>query len=188
MRKYEGKTIDTIAEMMDVQPIDAMCNLLLENNGNVMRIGLHARLHRHVQRAYQHPLMLVGSDGWAMMPSGPLHVGYPHPRCYGTFPKVLGMYVRLMGLLSLEQAVQKMTAAPAQRMQLKDRGVLRKDMVADITVFNPHTIIDNATYWSPHQYSTGIEYVILNGHLVIDRGRHTEILAGQVLRFRSKLS
>ena len=120
--------------------------------------------------------------------SGPLHVGYPHPRCYGTFPKVLGMYVRLMGLLTLEQAIKKMTAGPAQRMRLSDRGVLRKEMAADITLFNPNTIIDNATYWRPHQYSTGIEYVILNGQLVIDRGQHTQVLAGHVLRFRSKLS
>jgi N-acyl-D-aspartate/D-glutamate deacylase len=73
-------------------------------------------------------------------------------------------------------------------MQLRDRGVLQKDMVADITLFNPHTIIDNATYWSPHQYSKGIEYVILNGQLVIDHGQHTEVLAGQVLRFSSALS
>lgn len=188
MRKYEGKTIDVIAEMMDVQPVDAMCNLLLENNGNVMRIGLHARNHRHVQRAYQHPLLLVGSDGWAMAPSGPLHIGFPHPRCYGTFPKVLGMYVRLMGLLTLEEAIRKMTSAPAQRMQLGDRGALRKGMAADITIFNPNTIIDNATYWQPHQYSTGIEYVIVNGQLAIDHGHHTGVLPGHVLRFQSKLS
>jgi N-acyl-D-aspartate/D-glutamate deacylase len=188
MRKYEGKTIDTVAEMMDVQLVDAMCNLLLENHGSVMRIGLHARRHRHVQRAYQHPLMLVGSDGWAMTLSGPLHIGYPHPRCYGTFPKVLGMYVRLMGLLTLEEAITKMTSASAQRMRLEDRGVVRKGMAADITIFNPKTIIDNATYWQPHQYPAGIEYVIVNGQLVIDHGQHTGTLAGQVLRFRSKLS
>jgi N-acyl-D-amino-acid deacylase len=147
-RKYEGKTVNEVADMMDVSLVDALCNLLIENKANVMRVGLHSRLHRNVKRAYQHPLMLVGSDGWAMAPYGALHVGYPHPRCYGTFPKVLGLYVRTMGLLTLEEAIKKMTWASAQRMLIKDRGAIREGMAADITVFDPETVIDNATYWS----------------------------------------
>jgi len=97
------------------------------------------------------------------------------------------MYVRMMGLLTLEEAVKKMTWASAQRMLIKDRGILRKEMTADITVFNPETVIDNATYWDPHQYPTGIEYVIINGEIVINRGKHTGALAGKVLRYKSKL-
>jgi N-acyl-D-aspartate/D-glutamate deacylase len=185
-KKYEGKTVNEVAEMMDVPLIDAFCNLLIENKANVMRVGLNSRLHKNVKRAYQHPLMLIGSDGWAMAPYGLLHVGYPHPRCYGTFPKVLGMYVRMMGLLTLEDAVKKMTWASAQRMLIKDRGALREGMAADITVFNPETVIDNATYRNPHQYSTGIEYVIVNGEITIERGEHTGALAGKVLRYQSK--
>lgn len=185
-RKYEGKTVNEVAEMMDVPLIDAFCNLLIENKANVMRVGLNSRLHKNVKRAFQHPLMLIGSDGWAMAPYGSLHVGYPHPRCYGTFPKILGMYVRLMGLLTLEEAVKKMTWASAQRMLIKDRGALRKGMGADITIFNPETVIDNATYWNPHQYPTGIEYVIVNGKITIERGEHTGTLAGNVLRYKSK--
>jgi N-acyl-D-aspartate/D-glutamate deacylase len=96
------------------------------------------------------------------------------------------MYVRLMGLLTLEEAVKKMTWASAQRMLIKDRGALWKGMSADITIFNPETVIDNATYWNPHQYPTGIEYVIVNGKITIERGEHTGTLAGNVLRYKSK--
>jgi N-acyl-D-amino-acid deacylase len=183
---YEGKTVNEVAEMMDVALVDAFCTLLIENQARVIRVGLHSRLHRDVTRAYQHPLMLVGSDGWAMAPEGPLHVGYPHPRCYGTFPKVLGRYVRLLGLLTLEDAVKKMTWAPAQRMLLEDRGALRAGLAADITVFNPETVIDNATYANPHQCPTGIDYVVVNGEIAVRRGESTGVLAGQVLRYRSK--
>lgn len=185
-KKYEGKTVDDVADLMDVSRVDALCNLLLENQGNVMRVGLRSRLHASVKRAFQHPLMLVGSDGWAMAPYGALRTGYPHPRCYGTFPKVLGLYVRLMGVLPLEEAIKKMTWASAQRMLLEDRGLLRPGMAADITIFNPATVIDNATYWDPHQYPTGIEYVIVNGAVTIANGEHTGELAGRVLRYRSR--
>jgi len=131
--------------------------------------------------------MLVGSDSWAMAPYGSLHVGYPHPRCYGTFPKILGMYVRLMGLFTLEEAIRKMTFASAKRMLLTDRGAIREGMTADITIFDPETVIDNATYRNPHQYPTGIEHVIINGEVVIEKGKHTGILAGRVLRYKGNV-
>ena len=185
-RKYEGKTLNEVSEMMDVNVVDAFCSLLLENRANVMYLSLHSRLHRDVKKAFQHPLMLVGSDSWAMAPYGPLHVGYPHPRCYGTFPKVLGRYVRHMGLLTLEEAIKKMTFASARRMLINDRGALREGMAADITIFNPETVIDNATYESPHQYPLGIEYVVVNGEVTIEKGEHTGTLAGRVLRYRSQ--
>lgn len=184
--KYEGKTLNEIADMMDLDLVDAFCILLMENKGNVMYVGLHLYTHRDVKRTYQHPLMLVGSDSWAMAPYGPLHVGYPHPRCYGTFPKILGRFVRQMGLLTLEEAIRKMTWGPAQRILIKDRGALCEGMAADITLFDPETVIDNATYWNPHHYPTGIEYVIVNGKVVIEKGKHTGALAGKVLRFQSQ--
>jgi N-acyl-D-aspartate/D-glutamate deacylase len=185
-RKYEGKTMNEISDMMDVDIVDAYCSLLLENKGNVMFLSLHSRLHEDVKRAFQHRLMLVGSDSWAMAPYGPLHIGYPHPRCYGTFPKILGRYVRQMGLLTLEEAIKKMTFASARRMLITDRGALRKGMAADITIFDPETVIDNATYENPHQYPLGIEYVVVNGKVTIKKDEHTGVLAGKALRYRSK--
>ena len=187
-RPYEGKTVHEVAAMMDVSLVDAFCTLLIENQAHVIRVGLHSRLHTDVIRAYQHPLHLVGSDGWAMAPEGLLHVGCPHPRCYGTFPKVLGRYVRLLGLLTLEEAVKKMTWGPAQRMRLTDRGAIRPGLAADLTVFNPATVIDHATYWQPHQCPTGIDYVIVNGEIAIRQGAPTDALAGHVLRYQSPVA
>ncbi len=186
-RKYEGKTINEVAHMMDVPIVDALCNLLIENSGNVMYVGLYSRDHRHVKRAYKHPLHLIGSDSWAMAPYGILHVGYPHPRSYGTWPKILGRYVREMRLFTLEEAIRKMTWGPAQRIQINDRGALLEGMAADITVFNPDTVIDNATYWNPHQYPDGIEYVVVNGEITIEEGENTGVLAGKILRYKSKV-
>ena len=165
---------------------DAMCNLLIENNGNAMGIRLYSRDHEQVKRAYQHPIHLVGSDSWAMAPYGLLNVGYPHPRSYGTWPKILGRYVREMRLFTLEEAIRKMTWGPARRIQINDRGALREGLAADITVFDPDIVIDNATYWNPHQYPDGIEYVVVNGEVIIEEGEHTGALAGRILRYKTK--
>jgi N-acyl-D-amino-acid deacylase len=172
-KKYEGLTLEQVSFLMDVDHVDTVCNLLIENEGKVMYVGLNIRKHRHVKRAFQHPLFVVGSDSWAMAPYGLMKVGYPHPRCYGTYPKILGRYVRQMGLLALEEAINKMSYAPAQRMLIKDRGALIEGMAADITIFNPDTVM------------SGIEYVIVNGETVIKEGRHTGRLAGKALRYKS---
>jgi N-acyl-D-amino-acid deacylase len=185
-RKFEGKTLNQIADMMDLDIIDTFCILVTENKGNIMYVGLKSYIHRNVKRAYQHSLFLVGSDAWAMAPYGPLHIGYPHPRCYGTYPKILGKFIRHLNLLTMEDAIRKMTWNPAQRILIKDRGALVEGMAADITIFDPNRVIDNATYLKPHLYPSGIEYVIVNGKVTIDKGEHTGALEGKVLRYRSK--
>jgi N-acyl-D-amino-acid deacylase len=125
---------------------------------------------------------LVGSDGTSLAPYGTTGQGKPHPRFYGTFPRVLGRYVRELGLLSLPQAIYKMTGGSSAALRLANRGLLREGYQADITIFDPQTIADRATYDDPHQYATGISTVIVNGVVVIDAGEHTGELPGRVLR------
>jgi N-acyl-D-amino-acid deacylase len=129
----------------------------------------------------RHPLVVIGSDGDALAPYGVLSQSKPHPRYYGTFPRVLGHYVREEKVLSLEEAVKKMTSITAERFSLNDRGVIREGAWADLVLFDPQTITDKATYTDPHQYPEGIPYVIVNGMVVIDQGEHTGALPGQVL-------
>jgi N-acyl-D-aspartate/D-glutamate deacylase len=124
----------------------------------------------------------IGSDGSALATEGPLRRGNPHPRSFGTFPRVLGTYVRARGLVRLEDAVRKMTSLNAARLGLRDRGQLRPGAWADITVFDPERVTDHATYSEPFRYSTGIEYVVVNGQIVLDRGKHTGARPGRALR------
>jgi len=119
---------------------------------------------------------MIGSDGI------PSPTGKPHPRLYGTFPRVLGSYVRNERLFSLEEGVRKMTSLPARRMKVADRGALREGYAADIVVFDPETIADRATYEDPRRYPKGIEYVILNGQVAAERGKQTATRAGRLLR------
>jgi N-acyl-D-aspartate/D-glutamate deacylase len=124
---------------------------------------------------------MVGSDGMAVTPHGILGKGKPHPRYYGTFPRVLGHYVR-EGILSLQEAVRKMTSMPAQRLGLKDRGLLREGFKADITIFDPERVKDEATFKDPHRFASGIPYVIVNGTVVVDNSKPTMALPGRALR------
>ena len=128
-----------------------------------------------------HRISMVGSDSSARAPYGVLGRGIPHPRTYGTFPRILGRYVREEGILTLENAIRKMTSLPAQKLKLRDRGLIREGMWADIVVMDPKRVIDQATYQEPHHYPKGIEYVLLNGKLVIEHGEHAKALPGQVL-------
>jgi dihydroorotase/N-acyl-D-amino-acid deacylase len=135
-----------------------------------------------VRRIMLHPQTMIASDGRLSSPGD----GHPHPRAYGTFPRVLGHYARDEHVITLEQAVHKMTGMPAARLGLSDRGVLREGAMADVVVFDPATITDRATFESPHQYATGIDYVLVNGVVAIDHGTFTDSRAGRVLR-RSRL-
>ena len=126
--------------------------------------------------------MFVGSDGRAVARDSVAGQGKPHPRFYGTFPRVLGRYARDLGLLSLPDAVFKMTGGPAGALGLIDRGLLREGYRADVTVFDPATIIDRATFEEPHQYPAGISATIVNGVVVVEGGSHTGALPGRVLR------
>jgi len=135
-----------------------------------------------IERIMKSEYVMVGTDGAGVSPTGILSHGKPHPRHYGTYPRILGKYVREKKILSLEKAIHKMTGFPAQRLGLEDRGVLHENAWADIVIFNPDTVIDNATYLDPHQFPTGIPYVIVNGVVVIRDSVQGEELPGRVLR------
>ena len=123
-----------------------------------------------------------GSDGTAVRPDGLLGQGKPHPRWYGTFPRILGKYVRQEKVLPLEEAVRKMTSLNATKLGISDRGTLKQGMKADVTVFDPQRVIDKATFEDPHQYSEGIEYVVVNGVPVLEGNRHLGTRPGRILR------
>jgi N-acyl-D-amino-acid deacylase len=127
------------------------------------------------------PGVMIGSDGSALAPYGEMGQGKPHPRSYGTFPRVLGRYVREAGVLDLPTAVRKMTGLPAARLGLADRGVLRAGARADVVAFDPATVADRATYEDPHRYPDGIRHVLVNGRVVIRDGEHSGSLSGRVL-------
>ena len=160
---------------------DALFDLLVEQGGSVPTVYAHHN-EADMQLALQQPWCSVGSDGSAFAVSGPLRRGNPHPRSFGTFPRVLGVYVREKKLLRLEDAVRKMTSLNAAKLGITDRGLLRPGMFADVTIFDPERVIDRATYERPFQYPLGIDYVIVNGQLVLDREKHTGARPGVALR------
>jgi N-acyl-D-amino-acid deacylase len=178
---YAGRTIDDIARSRGCDPVDAVCDYLIADRGHT-RILITSMAEDDVQAIMRAPDTLVGSDGTSLAPYGITGQGKPHPRFYGTFARVLGRYVRELGLLSLPQAVYKMTGGAAAALRLVERGLLREGYWADITLFDPQTIIDNATIDEPHQYASGLSMVLVNGEVVIDAGEHTGALPGQVLR------
>jgi N-acyl-D-aspartate/D-glutamate deacylase len=161
-------------------PLDAVCDYLIADHGHT-RILITCMDETDVQEIIRAPAVLVGSDGTSLAPYGVTGQGKPHPRFYGTFPRLLGHYVRDLGLLSLPQAIYKMTGGSAAALGLVDRGLLREGYRADLTIFDPEQIADRATFDDPHQYAAGIATVIVNGVLVIDEGEHTGALPGQVL-------
>jgi N-acyl-D-aspartate/D-glutamate deacylase len=178
-----GRTFGEIARRRGVDPLDAVCDFIVDDQGHT-RILITSMADADVDDITRTPWVLVGSDGNALAPYGPTGQGKPHPRYYGTFARVLGQCVRERGLLTLSQAVCKMTGGAAAALGLTDRGVLRDHACADITVFDPDSIADRATYDDPHQYAAGVSTVVVNGTVVIDGGDHTGALPGRVLRFR----
>jgi N-acyl-D-amino-acid deacylase len=184
-KQFEGKRMNEVIKAMDKPPLDALFELLVENNGSVPTVYFH-HAEEDMRYALKQPFVSVGSDGTAVKNEGPLAAGHPHPRYYGTFPRVLGRYVREEKLLSLEEAVRKMTSANSAKIRVYDRGLLRPGQWADVTVFNPDTIIDNATFEKPHQYASGVEYVIVNGKMVLERGKHTGARPGTILYGQGK--
>jgi len=178
----EGKSLPEIRAMRgDPDEFTTLCNLLIEEDAAVWMI-VFSMDEEDVRRIMRHPLHMVGTDSGSVAPTGIMSHGKPHPRHYGTYPRVLGRYVRELGVLRLEEAVRKMTSMPAQRFGILDRGIIRPGMRADITVFNPDTVIDKATYRDPHQFPEGIEHVIINGEVTVDAGTYTGALAGGTLR------
>jgi N-acyl-D-amino-acid deacylase len=179
-KQFQGKRMSEVIKAMGKPPLDALFELLTENDGSVPTVYFH-HSEEDMRYALKQSFVSIGSDGTAVKNEGPLSSGHPHPRYYGTFPRVLGRYVREEKLISLEEAVRKMTSANAAKIHIYDRGLLRPGQWADVTVFNPNTIIDNATFEKPHQYATGVEYVIVNGKIVLEHGRHTGARPGAIL-------
>jgi N-acyl-D-amino-acid deacylase len=177
----EGRTILEAAGRAGKPSYEFMRDLLLDEKGRVGMISFTMN-EDNLKRILSHPLVGVCSDSEAVAPYGPLRKGKPHPRYYGTFPRVLGKYVREEKLLSLEAMVRKMTSVPARRFGFARRGVLREGHIADIVIFDPDKVIDKATWADPHQYPEGIPHVIVSGLAVIENGEHTGRLPGKVLR------
>jgi len=178
--QLEGKTLYDWALLEKLEPT-------MENGADLV---IQAQLHKgagcifhviaeeDVRRILQHPMTMIASDGRLSEPGK----GHPHPRAYGTFPRVLGHYVHEEKVITLSQALFKMTILPAQRMGLKDRGLLKVGNYADITIFNPKTIIDKSTFENPHQYPVGIPYVLINGKVMVDNAVYKDLRAGLVLK------
>lgn len=173
-KDLEGKTVEQIANTRKVEPAEVVFDVLLEEDGDVMMVCF-GMSEEDVTNILKHPISMVGSDS---LPCP----GKPHPRTFGAFPRILSKYVRQDQALTLPDAIRKMTAMPAQRLGLTDRGVLKLGMWADITVFDPQTVEDKATIAEPRQYPTGIPYVLVNGQIAVREGRFTGALAGKVLR------
>ncbi len=179
-RDYQGKSVSDLARKSGKDPFEFAFDLLIEENlsVSVVRFGL---AEKDVEYVLSYTNSMIGSDGSALATYGPLSKGQPHPRNYGTFPRVLGVYARERRVISIAEAVRKMTSLPAQRLGLRDRGLIRPEAWADIVVFNPRTVIDRATFQNSARYPLGIEHVFVNGVLTISNGKHTGALAAKVL-------
>jgi N-acyl-D-amino-acid deacylase len=181
-RQLVGLSIDAIAEAWAIEPVDAALRLLVEEEGSVSMIG-HGMDPANVEMVLSHPLVMVGSDGVSMAPEGPAANQKPHPRSYGTYPRVLGHYTRERGIFDLATAVKKCTSMPADQVGIKDRGRIDRGVKADLVVFDPNTVADGATFEDPHRYPVGVEHVLVNGTSVIENARHTGARPGRVLRW-----
>lgn len=179
-KQFEGKRMSDVIRTLGKPGIDVLFELLENNGGSVPTVYFH-HSEDDMRFALRQPWVSIGSDGTAVTTEGPLARGNPHPRYFGTFPRVLGRYVREEKVISLEEAIRKMTSANAAKIHQYGRGLLRPGMAADVTIFNADTIVDNATYEKPHQYASGVEYVIVNGTVVLDKSRHTGARPGTIL-------
>jgi N-acyl-D-amino-acid deacylase len=181
LEPLQGKRISEIAAEQKKEPLDAVFDLLIADNGQTSAIYFMMS-EADMRAAMQSPFVSFCTDSGARATDGPLAGSKSHPRGWGTYPRILGRYVRDEKVLFLENAVYKMTGAPAGHVGLAGRGLIREGYFADITVFDPKTVIDRATFEMPNQYPIGIEYVLVNGQVAVDKGQRTPVLAGRVLR------
>jgi len=177
----QGKRLSEVAKIWGKDPIDTLCDFLIEDKA-ATEVAVFGMSEPDVALALQQPWVSIDNDSSGASPDGILGQEHPHPRAYGTFPRILRKYVREEKKLTLEDAIRKFSALPAQRMRLIDRGVLKEGMWADIVVFDPSTIRDLATFDDPNQLAQGMDYVLVNGSPVIDQGKMTGVLPGRVLR------
>jgi len=183
-KHIQGKNILEAAREMGKQPYDFIRDLLVEEKSMVGMITFYGN-EDVLKKILAHPLVGVGCDGSAVAPYGVLSTGKPHPRNYGTFPRALGKYVREEKIVPLEEMIKKMTAIPASRFGFEKRGRLQSGYYADLVVFDPDKIADRATWANPHQYPVGVEYVIVNGQVVVEHAEHTGRLPGKILKKRA---
>ncbi len=184
--QYRGLTMDRVMSLRtqgrkNVDLLDELFDLLIEEGGSVGTVYAHHE-ESDMNLVLSQPWCSVGSDGSAYSIEGPLRRGNPHPRNFGTFPRVLGFYVRERKLLALEDAVRKITSLNAAKIGIGDRGLLKRGYFADVTIFDADKIIDRATYTEPFQYNEGVEFVIVNGEVVLERGNHTGARPGRTIR------
>lgn len=180
LKRYEGLRLDSVGRARAQDPYEAAYDILLADSGATSAIYF-SMSEADVRLAMRQPWVSFGQDAGARTPE-PGGLGRDHPRAFGTFPRILGRYVRQDSVLTLEDAVRKMTSLAAQRVGLDERGVLKRGLYADLVVFDPATIIDNATFETPQRLSTGVRYVAVNGVLVMDDGIPTDALPGRALR------
>ncbi|MGH7356824.1 MAG: N-acyl-D-amino-acid deacylase family protein [Candidatus Rokuibacteriota bacterium] len=180
-RELEGLSLAQIARQSGLAPADALMNLLLEEQCTIGMVSFSQSIE-NVAKVLAHPALMIGSDSIPLYAGEGDKPGKPHPRTYGTFPRVLGEYAREQKLFSLETAVHKMTGMCAQRLRLRDRGLVREGYAADLALFDPRTVRDEATFAEPHRFPTGIPWVIVNGSVVVDEGRMRGGATGRILR------
>jgi N-acyl-D-amino-acid deacylase len=177
-----GNSLSEITKIKDKKDdFETLFDLILEEKGEVA-ITIEGMDEKDIRRIMSGKYTMIGTDGWGVAPTGSLSHGMPHPRFYGTYPRILGKYVREEDLLTLETAIRKMTSFPAQKLGLYDRGLIWEGMCADIVIFDPLTVIDRATYTNPHQFPIGIKHVLVNGEIVVENEHQTPILPGKVLK------
>ncbi|HZT51973.1 MAG TPA: amidohydrolase family protein, partial [Stellaceae bacterium] len=180
--QFAGRTIAEIARADGAEAIDCICDYLIADRC-ATRVLVTSIGEEDVRTLIRSPEVCVGSDGNCVAPYGVTGQGMPHPRFYGTFPRILGHYVRELGLLPLAVAIHKMTGAPARALGLAGRGLLRPGFQADVTIFDPGEFAERATYEAPHQYPAGARTtVIVNGTVTVDQAEHTGARAGRLLR------
>jgi N-acyl-D-amino-acid deacylase len=181
LKSLTGKTLAEVAAMRGTSPEDTAMDLLVEDDGRIFAMYF-TMSEDNIRKQVQLPWVSFGSDAESMAPEGPFIKSNPHPRAYGNFSRLLGRYVREQGLVPLEEAIRRLTSFPAENLKIKDRGSLKPGYFADIAVFDPASIIDHATFAEPHQYSTGMVHVFVNGAQVLKDGEHTGALPGRVVR------
>src|SRR5581483_6538786 len=177
----QGKRLSEVAAMWNKDPMDALFDILIQDEAYTY-VAVFGMDEGDIALALQQPWVSIDNDAEGTAPTGILGKEHPHPRAYGTFPRILRKYVREEKKLTLPDAIRKFSALPAQRMRLTDRGVLKQGMWADVVVFDPTTVRDVATFDNPNQLSVGMQYVLVNGVPVIEQGRMTGARPGKVLR------
>jgi N-acyl-D-amino-acid deacylase len=180
-RKYEGLRVAEAAKQAGKDPFDFVFDLLIEERGSIGCVYFIID-EADLALAMKQPWVAIGSDGSSLSVEGPLRAGVPHPRNFGTFPRVLGRYVRELKVIPLEEAIRKMTSLPASILGLTDRGTITDGQWADLVIFDPATVADKATFEDPFQYPVGIDTVLVNGKVVLDEGTHTNARPGKVLK------